>query len=313
MKPQVLVTGAGGFLGRHLTQALLEAGWFVHALDAAFDTGLAQRWGGAVACHVSDLHTLPDVKVDAVVHAAAITASPEDRGETPEANLRANLDPLLRVLEWAQAQGTRRVIGISSSGVFRATPPGPLDETAPLTPLGSYAVAKQLTESWFETLRTVYQRNVAVIRLSSIYGPGEIARATRPRLSLVGRYLQQALAGGIIQVYNPEERRDWTFAPDVGVAVVRLLQTEALHHALYNVASGQVLTSRQVAETIHAAVPGTHIVIHEEPESGLPPLTRHGHLSSERLRADTGFADWTPFERGIQLITETLRTQEQLS
>ena len=308
---QAVVTGAGGFVGRHIVEALLASGWRVLALDRAFDDGLVEVWaafGDALTLRAGDASRLPEVPATALVHAAALTANPEELGLSPEDHLRANLEPALRALEWAAARGARTIL-ISSSAVFRASPPGPLEETVPPTPLGLYTVAKAATESLVETLHTEYRRDTAAVRLSSIYGPGELPRPSRPRLSPAGRLLAQAMETGVIRVYRDDPPRDWTYAPDVGRAIAALLAAPRLNHALYNVASGQLRTPLQIAEAIASVLPGVRVEVLDGADPALPPLTRRGVLTNQRLQADTGFADWTLFEDGIARTAAWVQAQ----
>jgi UDP-glucose 4-epimerase len=224
MTMRVLVTGAGGFVPRAIVAALVRRGASVHAIDTAIDPALKLLWdaqGGAVTWTEGPADDLPDAPFDALVHGAAVTASPEERGETPEANVRANLLPLLRALEWAGAHA-RRAIVVSSSGIFSGES-GPLDEDARPTPSGTYAVAKAFTEAYAAMLKDTYRRDVVCIRLSSIYGPDEYPRPSRPRVSLAARYLHQAITTGRIDVIGQNDVRDWTYAPDVADVVVLLL------------------------------------------------------------------------------------------
>ncbi|MEW6579971.1 MAG: NAD(P)-dependent oxidoreductase [Chloroflexota bacterium] len=305
---RALVTGAGGFVGRHIVAAALRAGWAVVAADWAFDPDLRATWAELPAERLTlvegDLASLPPLAVEAVVHAAAVTAGPDESGQMPEENFRANLEPALAVLAWAARQGVRRTVLLSSSAVFRATRPGLVDETLPPSPYGLYAVAKLALEGLAETLRGQHGRDVIAARLSNLYGPGEIARPTRPRLSLVGRMVRDAVERGAVAVYQDEPPRDWTFVPDVGEAIVRLLECPALRHALYHVAAGQVLAPGDIAATIRQMLPGVRVEWKAGPEPGATPLTRQGTLVSERLRAETGFAAWTPFANGLQQVID---------
>lgn len=302
---KVLVTGAGGFVCRSIVEALLSAGHAVVAVDRTFDHDLWQRWQESVTLIEADAAALPPVPADALVHGAAVTASPEDRNETPEANFRANIEPLLAALDWARDHHVKRSVFISSSAVYAETPPGPVTEDWPVTPDGLYASAKAAMEALVSALRRRYARDVLVIRLSSVYGPGEHTRATRPRISQVAHALHEALTTGCITVDRPDTARDWTFAPDIGRAVQGLLTAPALNYPLYHVASQQILTDLEIAQHIQAMLPDTALVIAAEPTT--PALTRRGWLSNDRLRREIGFDRWTPFREGLAQMIEVER------
>ena len=280
----------------------------VVAVDRSFDSTQKRtwqaRWGERLELVDTDTGSIPFSEVDLLVHGAAVTASPEEAGQTPEENFRANLDPVLEMLEWAERQSIRRALFLSSSAVFRETQPGPVEETSLTSPLGIYAVSKQATENLLETLKTIYGRDVAAVRLSNIYGPGEQQRPTRPRISLVGQMVREAQEKGRLVVYTQDTAREWTFAADVGRAICRLVQQPVLEHHLYHAASGQVLKPVEVAYAIQAVCPDVHVDVRDGVDPDSPPVTRMGYLSSERLRQKTGFSDWTPFVDGLKQVID---------
>lgn len=305
MSLRVIVTGAGGFVMRNAIATFLAQGHHVVALDRAFDPELLAAWAAypqQLQWIETDTRQLPDVSGDAIILGAAITASPEESGLTPEAHYRANLLPTLHALEWAQSVGIKRVIAVSSSAVYSATE-GAVSEAQPPTPQGFYAAAKSAIEALISTLHAEHNRDACVIRLSNIYGLDEKSRPTRPRVSLIARLVEQALSEGTMRPPN-EPSRDWTFAPDVGSALLALLQTERLPHALYNVAAEQRFTPEEIAQTIQQLLPEAAIQPSEEPPL---TLTRRGYLSSEQLRRDTGFSSWTPFSNGVAQIVAKRR------
>ncbi len=312
----VLITGAGGFVCGSITRVLLERGWQVAAVDRQFDEttqqSLQAQWGDQIRFVQADSNHLPDINVDALVHGAAVTASPEELGQSAEDNFRSNIEPLLAVSEWANEHKVKRTLFISSSAVYAATDPGPVSETLPTSPSGLYAVAKQTTEFLVNTLHDIYGRDVATIRLSNIYGPDEQARPTRPRISLVGQMVQQALQSGKITVYQNDPARDWTYAPDIGVNVDSLLSQPVLHHSLYNVASEQVFSPTDIAMTLQALMPKIVLDVRLGTNPNIPKLTRLGYLSHQRLQVETGFDGWTPFEKGLQQVIAE-RTEKEMN
>jgi UDP-glucose 4-epimerase len=309
--PRLLVTGAGGFVFGTALPIWRALGYQVIALDQHFSAQQRARFEGIRLVEGDVEHILPRLApVDAVVHGAAVTASPEECGMTPEAHLLANLTPALRVFEWAATGGVRRVIGVSSGAVFTSTS-GVVGEDQPVTPQGTYATAKAALEAHAATLRTQYGRDVLMVRLGNLYGPDERASASRPRLSLIGRMLSDALERGCLRLPDPAlpdpHRREWTYAPDIASAIHALLQAEWLQHPLYQLAAGALADRFQIARIIQAALPDVRVETGEQDD--LPALTRRGVLSHARLLQDTGFNAWTPLERGLQQALATARPQ----
>ncbi len=300
---RALVAGAGGFVGRAIAEALADAGYAVTALDMAFDEQLTYRFavrGIDVVEH--DLSRSIEQAADVVVHAAAVTASPDERSETPEANLRANIDSALTVSE--SFPSARRMIFISSSAVFPHSLPGPLTETTLIEPLGTYPVAKALLEQWTHMLRNVYQRDVIAVRLGPIYGPHEYVRSTRPRLSLVGEMLREAIDTRRITIAaSPAPPYDWTYSRDVGRAIGALLWAKTLSHSLYHLTSEQVLSTEEIAQAIARVV-----AVEDIRRLDIPVSPGRGVLTSERLQVDTGFDDWTPFEDALREMMSERQT-----
>ncbi|MDX2138778.1 MAG: NAD(P)-dependent oxidoreductase [Chloroflexota bacterium] len=306
----VLITGAGGFVCRHIAEALLTGDWHVYALDRAFDTDLRAAWADKVELIEGDTAELPDMRVDALVHGAAITASPDEIGLTPEAYLRTQLDPALDALAWAHTHRVEQTLVISSDAVLSFTPPGLLDEDAPTRPQNVYGVAKVTLENLARILRDEYERDIAVVRLGNVYGPGELPRPSRPRISRVGRMIHEALTARRISFDTFAPARSWTFAPDIGAAVRALLEAPKPNHDLYNVATHETLSPRAIAEAIHKHLPDTEIVT----VAGTSWIDDRKHtLSHQRLYDETGFDDWTPFADGIAATIAWQRAQLEVA
>ena len=294
---RVIITGAGGFVGSNIVAAFLDAGWLVYAVDRTdAKPAFAELSTERLQQIVSDCSDLPPLYADILVHAAAITATPGARGETPEANLRANIDPLLSVMEYAERQRIARSIFISSAAVFGNTKPMPIDESRPTRPRNVYALAKLIMEDTVSTMRATYQRDFFCVRLGAIYGPNEIARSTRPKLSLVAEMMGTALNQGEIVLRQPQERRQWTYAPDIGRALIALADVDKLDHGLYNLAGDERLSNLEVAKELAEVVGGVSVRIAQEEASETAP-SGSGWLDNRRFRRDIGFSDWTPMSK----------------
>ena len=291
---RVIVTGANGFLGANIVAACLEAGMAVAAVDLTFDNrAYAQFASEHLQLIESNCVDMPAIAAGALIHAAFITATPEERGETPESNLRANVEPLFSVMEYARRHGIGREIYISSAAVHRCSPESVIGESLPQRPLGAYGVAKTLMEQWVDSMRRAHGRDCMCVRPGSIYGPHEYRRSTRPRLSSVALMMQRALTQGEIMVDRPSERNEWTYAPDIGRALIALLKADSLNYALYQVASGEMIRNIDLAQRIASLMDGVTVRIAEPEAEQLAQATRSRILDSRRLTEDVGFSDWT--------------------
>ncbi len=291
---RVIVTGANGFVGSNIVSALAQAGWLVSALDREFDNPALATWHHDLVERVrASCADMPSIPADALVHAAFVTATPEERRESPEDNLRANIEPLLQVMEYTEAEGIHRSVFISSNAVFRHTPATLVDEMRPPDPLGVYGLAKTMMEQAVDTMRHLHSRDMVCARLGGVYGSYEYARPTRPKLSMVGQMMHDALSKGEIAVSRPAELRQWTLAADIGRAIAALLDADSLNHSLYNLASGERKSDLAVARMIQGLVEGVTLRLPSTNESPPRSSGKLGWLDNSRLRRDTGFDDWT--------------------
>jgi UDP-glucose 4-epimerase len=298
----VLITGANGFVANHVARALHQRGYNLVLLDRAFDAERQRFWLKKsvrfIEAELANFHQFLDV--DAVIHAAALTAEPQELGMTPTAYLKANLDANFLMLEWAQVNKVKRFIFISSAGVF-AGQQGVLDESAPPLAKGLYALAKRTTEDLMETLNIKQSCDFVSVRLGNVYGEDEISRTSRPRVSLLQRLLTEALEQKVIHVPN-ETSRDWTYLADIAKLFDVLLQKPAPLHHLYHFVSKESFTALQLAQKIQQFLPEVKLELTKD----VTPQLR-SPLQTKCLQ-EFNFSDWTPFDVGLKHV---IRTKQQ--
>ncbi len=170
----VLVTGGAGFIGSHVTQALVAAGHATRVLDDLSAGFVDNVDPGAelIVADVADAKAVADavVDVEVVFHLAAhraVSKSVED----PLATDTANTHGTLTVLKMASDAGVRRVVCSSSSSVYGGAAPLPTTETAPVLPRSPYAVSKVAGENYCRVASELYGLETVALRYFNVFGP----------------------------------------------------------------------------------------------------------------------------------------------
>ena len=262
-----LVTGASGFIGVNLVERLLGAG---HRVVCLSPDGMPARAANDIAAlpgeivdvrgDVRDAALLGALcsthRFDAVLAGAAITAGPERERTNPSAIFDVNLVGVARTLEAAEAAGVRRLVCFSSTAAMgeRAFGATPIGEDEPPAPLSLYGVTKAAIEGlaarWNGLGRTC---EVAVVRLSAVFGAWERSTGVRDTLSPPYQLAAAVLAGEVIAPLPQGGDRDWVDAPYVARALEWLLTAPSLPHRLFNVGAGTVWHPRRLVEAFEAA------------------------------------------------------------
>ncbi|HXW82374.1 MAG TPA: GDP-mannose 4,6-dehydratase [Acidimicrobiales bacterium] len=227
MADLVAVTGADGFIGSHLVEALVTAGYRVRAM--AFYNSMG-TWGwledlepdvwGSVEVHPGDIRDRDSVlslmrEATVVYHLAALTAVPYSY-RAPTSYIGTNVAGTLNVLESARVLGTPRIVHTSTSAVYGTARTVPIDECHPLQAQSPYAASKIAADKLAESYHLSYELPVVVLRPFNTYGPRQSARSVIPAV------VSQAAAGvKDIKVGSLSPVRDFTYVADTANALLR--------------------------------------------------------------------------------------------
>ncbi len=299
---RVLVTGAGGFVGSHLSCGLAELGYDVVASDRAFDSEAEARLGTIerLTGDVRDLgRRVGDV--DFVVHGAAVTADPNEMGVSAITALEENVGLTLAAFQVAAQARASRFVLLSSAGVFGSEQPAPLDESAHPAALGLYAAAKRIGETAAQSLRRSGELDAVSVRLGNLYGSHERSRRTRPRTSLVARLLSEGHDQKTLTLAAPEARREWTWVGDLAIGIAKLLE-HPVPPDVTHLCAPETVTDYELAEKLRRFLPGTRVAL--RPDAALsavrPPL-------ESRVTSRLGLTSWTSLDEGLrELVHERL-------
>ena len=265
---RALVTGAGGFVGRHLVRLLVDAGAEVFAgVQEGTDPGGAPhgvRWVPMEMGSEASLRAAVETAGPHAVFHLAGQASVAGSFADPLGTWDVNATGTVRLLA-ALAPGTRAVLA-GSAEVYGAVPEAeqPIHEDRPLRPANPYAASKAAAE--MACVGAALSRGVEVVVARSFNhtGPGQDARFALPSWARQIAAIRAGRAGPVLRVGNLEARRDLLDVRDVVRAYLRLAETGEAGTA-YNVCSGEARSMREVLDAM-IALSGAEVRVEVDPE-----------------------------------------------
>lgn len=223
----VLVTGADGFIGSHLTEALVREGANVRAF-CMYNSQGSRGWlddasadvRGVVDFRLGDIRDAGFVEqacegVDVIFHLAALIAIPYSY-VAPRSYVDTNIGGMVNVLEGARRHGATRIVHTSTSEVYGTPDELPITESHPLKGQSPYSATKIAADKLCESYSRSFELPVVVLRPFNTYGPRQSARAVIPTI------LSQLLSGARrVRLGNVETRRDLTYVSDTVAGFIR--------------------------------------------------------------------------------------------
>jgi NAD dependent epimerase/dehydratase len=252
---RVLVTGAGGFIGSHLAEALVHAGASVRAFvryNSRGDHGLLELAEPEVAQEIDvfrgDLAN-PEAAAGAVdgreivLHLGALIPIPYSYRH-PREFVAANVEGTLNVLEASRRAELQRIIHISTSEVYGTATTVPIDEEHRLHPQSPYAATKVGADQLALSYQRSFGTPVAIVRPFNTFGPRQSARAVIPTI------IAQALSRGVIELGATNTTRDFLYVGDTAAGIMRAGLAEGIEGEVINLGTGVEVTIGEVAERV---------------------------------------------------------------
>lgn len=256
---QVLVTGAGGFIGSHLVEALVETGAKVRALvkyNARNDWGNLERLPKetlsqieVVTGDITDpFFTRSIVKgCDTVFHLAALIGIPYSY-IAPQHYVQVNVNGTLNVLEACRAEHVGRLVHTSTSETYGTAQYTPIDETHPLQGQSPYSASKIAADKLAESYFLSFGLPVATIRPFNTFGPRQSARAVIP--TIISQALSYRKTKEPIRIGSLDPKRDFTYVKDTAKGFIKIAECGNAVGTVTNIGSGQTQTIGETLELI---------------------------------------------------------------
>jgi dTDP-glucose 4,6-dehydratase len=309
----VLVTGAGGFIGSHLVNLLAEQGAIVRAFVRYNSRGTfgwlpdlppdVFRGLGIVQGDLRDADTVMQaVKgCDFVFHLGAMISIPYSYVNPTEA-IAINVGGTLNVLNACRHWGVERLIHVSTSEIYGTAQYVPIDEKHPTQGQSPYSASKIAADKLAESYFRAFDLPVATIRPFNTYGPRQSARALIPAI------IVQMLAGPEVRLGALKPTRDFTFVTDTAEGMMRAAESGAAVGREINLGSGREIEVGELAGLI-AKIIGKPLNIVQQQARIRPAKSEVDRLLSDNQLA-AELIDWRPtvgFEDGLKQTVDWIR------
>lgn len=307
-KKQVLVTGADGFIGSHLTEMLLAEGYRVRALsqynsfnDWGWLEGIQHPDLEVISGDVRDAHFCKHISkgVDTIFHLAALIAIPYSY-VAPDSYVDTNVKGTLNICQAARENGVRRVLVTSTSEVYGTAQYVPIDEKHPKQPQSPYSATKIGADAMAMSFYNAFELPVVIVRPFNTYGPRQSARAIIPTI-----ITQIANGATEIKLGDLTPTRDFNFVKDTCRGFIQLATCDAAIGQEVNVCSNFEISMRATLELI-AEIMEKKVSFVEDAQRIRPKGSEVFRLwgDNTKVKSLTGFEPAYDIRRGL---TETIQ------
>lgn len=300
----ILVTGADGFIGSHLTEMLLEKGFKVTALsyynsfnDWGWLNDFQDKNLKIITGDVRDPHFCKQITqgIDTIFHLAALIAIPYSY-VAPDSYIDTNVKGTLNICQAAKENNVKRVLVTSTSEVYGTARYVPIDEKHPKQPQSPYSATKIGADAVALSFYNAFELPITIVRPFNTYGPRQSARAIIPTI-----ITQIAQGQRLIKLGDLRPTRDFNFVKDTCRGFIELASCEAAIGQEVNVCSNYEISMRDTFNLI-AQLMKADVKFEEDSQRLRPKNSEVFRLwgDNSKIKELTGFTPSYTIEQGLK-------------
>lgn len=310
MTPQrVILLGGLGFLGSHITRALVHDGHDVTVFDRpGAHADLIRDVYDRVRLIDGDALSAPQVlsairDQQTVIHLVHTTV-PASSMRDPVFDVTSNIAGTVGWLKDLDQTGVERLVYVSSGGtVYGPAQTHPIAEDHPTHPISAYGISKLTLEKYVAMYATLYERRYTILRPANVYGVGQKLHISQ---GVIGVMMDRALRGQPFGLWGDGRAvRDYLYASDLGAAVAAVLNTSGAAQ-VFNVGTGQGYSVLQLIDAVQAVLGRPLEIVRHEAGGYNVPISV---LDVRRIQDATGWRATVGLQQGLRLTFDWLRSR----
>ena len=302
-----LVTGGAGFIGSHISEALVKRGHRVRVVDSLV-TGYRHNLRVGVEFTQGDLSE-PSVAraavkdMEYVLHQAAIPSVPRSV-KNPEDSHRANVDATLQVMLAARDANVKRIVFAGSSSVYGDTAVLPKTETMPVNPMSPYALQKLVGEMYLQMFTRLYGLETVTTRYFNVFGPRQDPGS--PYSGVISLFIKALSEGTRPIIYGDgEQTRDFTYVANVVDGVIRAAETPGVGGEVFNVATNGRISLNDLLATLKKIFGSNVEPIFKDARQG---DVKHSQADISKAQRLLGYRPSVLLEEGLRQTVDWYKT-----